>query len=151
MKNNLSLVKKTIEKLLEKIDLPGEVEVSSRDEGYIEAKISSSEASFLIGRSGETLDALQHVARSIVNKGKEEAIRFIIDVNDYRKGRLDMLISMAKNLAREALESNQAKWLPAMNPFERRSVHVALSQTEGIKTESVGEGEERRIVIKPEI
>ncbi|KKS65015.1 MAG: Single-stranded nucleic acid binding R3H domain protein [Parcubacteria group bacterium GW2011_GWC1_43_12] len=150
MKKNLSLVKKAIEELIGKMDFSGNVEVSAREEGYIVAEISTSEASFLIGRSGETLDALQHLARNIINKGKEDPVKFIVDINGYRKSRLDMLVSMAKNLAREALENKEAKWLPAMNPFERRAVHMALSQTEGIKTESSGEGEERKIVIKPE-
>jgi spoIIIJ-associated protein len=144
-------IKQIIEELLRVMDFEGEVELDEADQNFLRVNIASPEAGFLIGRSGENLKALQQVARALANKklGEGESVRFIIDVNDYQKSRLELLREMAKDLAREAIEQKTPKWLTPMNAAERRAVHLALADFSGIKTESEGEGEERRVMIRP--
>ncbi len=148
MEQNLVKIKEIIEKLLQVMDFSGEVNIAS-EENLIRANIQSPEASYLIGRSGDNLKALQQVARAIVGKQLLEQAHFIIDVNDYQKSRLELLKEIAKKMAQEAKERHEPKWLAPMNAYERRIVHLTLAVEPGIKTESEGEGEERRIVIKP--
>jgi len=130
------------------MDFSGEVNIAS-EENVIRANIQSPEASYLIGRSGDNLKALQQVTRAIVGKQMLEPVHFIIDVNDYQKSHWELLKEIAKKMAQEARERHEPKWLAPMNAYERRIVHLTLAGEPGIKTESEGEGEERRIVIKP--
>ncbi len=142
-------IKQIIEELLKVMDFEGEVELDNRESDFVRLNIVSPEAGFLIGRSGENLRALQQVVRALANKKLGEAVRFIIDVNDYQKSRLELLREMARDLAREAIEQKISKWLAPMNAYERRAIHLELADFSGIKTESEGEGEERRVVIRP--
>lgn len=143
------LLKQTTEELLRAMDFLGEVEIDDRDESLLVVNIQSPEAAYLIGQGGETLRALQQVCRAIVNKKLAQPLRFFIDVNGYQKNRLELLRAMAKGLAQEALAQKEPRWLAPMNAYERRVIHLALAELSGIKTESEGEGGERRVVIKP--
>lgn len=148
MEQNQQQLKQLVEKLIATMDLPGHVVIDERNEEFIRVNIETDQAASFIGRGGENLRALQQICRSITAKQLPDVPRFIIDINDYQKNRLDLLLEMARNLAKEAISHKQSKWLPPMNPYERRLIHVALAKEEGIKTESEGEGEERRVVIR---
>ena len=149
MEKNLLKIKEIVERLLGVMDFLGEVAIDNRDENFLRVNIQSAEAAYLIGRSGENLKALQHVARAIVNKGLEAPVHFTIDINDYQNSRLEMLKEMARSLAEEVIEQNEPRWLAPMNAYERRIIHMALSDLPEIKTESEGEGSDRKIVIRP--
>lgn len=142
-------IKQIIEELLKMMDFEGRVELDEADSNFLRVNIVSSEAGFLIGRSGENLKALQQVVRALANKKLGESVRFIIDINDYQKSRLDLLREMARDLAKEVAEQKISRWLAPMNAAERRAIHLELADFSGIKTESEGEGEERRVVIRP--
>jgi len=92
---------------------------------------------------------LQQIIRAIVNKKIIDAPRLTIDVNGYQQERLEALKSAALSLAQEAAQQRVFRYLPPMNAYERRVVHTALADVPGVKTESEGEGENRRIVIRP--
>lgn len=149
MKAESQKIKKTIENLLAVMDFSGNVEVAEQEGDFLKANIQSAEAAFLIGRSGENLLALQHLSRAIVNRGQEAPIHFIVDVNNYQKNRFELVKETAISTAADVARTGQPRWLVPMNAYERRIVHVFLAGVAGIKTESEGEGEERRIVIKP--
>ena len=150
MNDNFSEIKKTIEEILAKMDFLGEVEIDQTDSNFIRANVQSAEASWLIGRGAENLNALQQICRAILSKKLGEAMpRFILDINYYQKNRLDSLVKIAKNLAQEVLETKESRWLPPMSSYERRAVHLALADFPDIKTESEGERGERQVVIKP--
>jgi spoIIIJ-associated protein len=150
MEKNLLKIKEIVEQLLGVMDFSGEVAIDDRDENFLRVNIQSAEAAYLIGRSGENLKALQHITRAIVNKELGEAsVHFTIDINDYQNSRLELLKEMARSLAKEVIEQREPRWLAPMNAYERRIIHMALSDLREIKTESEGEGSDRKIVIRP--
>ena len=149
MEKNLLKIKNTIEQLLRAMDFSGEVATDERDENFLRVNIQSDEAAYLIGRSGENLKALQHISRAIINRGLETPIHFIIDVNNYQSNRIELLKEIALSLAKEVAQKNEPRWLEPMNAYERRIIHLALADVAGIKTESEGVQNERRIVIRP--
>lgn len=114
---------------------------------------SVNEAGFLIGRDGENLKAFQYILMLMTAKKTGEvltSLNFVFDINNYQKEKEDYLTALAKNSAYEALENKKAVELPPMTALERKIVHLAVEQIGGVKSESVGEGEERRVVISPE-
>jgi len=144
------ILKQGVEELLGKIDLSGAVSVETGDDQMVVVKIESSEAGLLIGQGGENLAALQHLARIIIGKKLAgQLVNFIVDVNDYRVSRAELVREMALSLARQVMEEKMAKVLEPMSAYERRLVHLALKDFSGVKTESQGEGEFRKVVIKP--
>ncbi len=149
MKINQAEIKTIIEDLLRAMDFAGEVTLDNSDDNFLRINIQSVEAAYLIGRGGEHLKALQHICRAILHRKFEEPLQFIIDINDYQKNRLDLLKEMAASMAEEVVGQREPRWLAPMNAYERRIIHMALANFEGVKTESEGEGEERRVVIRP--
>jgi spoIIIJ-associated protein len=138
--------------LIEKMGFSAEVVVEKIVEDDKEVYIcdlKTEESNFLIGQYGVNLQSLQHIARVIIRKKIEERINFVLDVNSYRKEKNDSIIKLAKNLSDEAVSERRAVVMRPMSPYERRIVHLELSKDERIVTESIGEGEDRRVVIKP--
>jgi spoIIIJ-associated protein len=105
--------------------------------------------SLLIGRHGQTLDAIQEITRMVVSRRLDERVRVIVDVEDYRKRREDKLIDRARELSRESIETGREHELEPMNPFERKLVHDAVAEIEGVETSSRGEEPNRFVVIRP--
>jgi len=147
--DNKEILKKTITELLEKMNFKGEVFVEESKQDDTVVNIQTQEASFLIGQSGANLDALQHVARVLANKKSEQPPQFILDVNSYKKQRVDALKELAKNVAEQILVEKVAITLRPMSAFDRRVVHLALFENDQIKTESIGQEPERRVIVKP--
>ena len=110
--------------------------------------IKSPESGLLIGDRGETFQALSHLIRRIASKGLEEAADFSIDVNDYRSSMIERLKMKAEILANRARDMKIDVEMDPMSSYERLIIHGALSGQPNIKTESIGEGKERRLVIK---
>ncbi len=104
----------------------------------------------VIGRRGDTLDALQYLSNIIAGKDKEESRkRIVVDAEDYRQRREDTLIRLAQRLASKAKRSGHRVVLEPMSPMERRVIHTALQNDPEIKTQSEGEEPYRRLVIYP--
>ncbi|MBQ6935097.1 MAG: protein jag [Clostridia bacterium] len=101
----------------------------------------------IIGRRGETLDALQYLTRLFVNRADKEGKRVALNVGDYRKRREETLKSLAKRQAQRAIKYRRSCVLEPMNPYERRIIHTAVQEISGVSSHSVGEGENRRVVI----
>lgn len=101
----------------------------------------------LIGRRGETLAALQLLVNLIVSHRTRHRMRIIIDAENYRQRREENLRSLAQRVAQQVRNYHRSIALEAMPPHERRIVHIALSDSKDISTESIGEGDERRVVI----
>lgn len=146
------IARECVENLLEKMGFKGEVSAEKTIEEERERiliNIKTEESNFLIGQYGTNLEALQHLARIAVRKKIEEKIDLVVDVNFYRQEKSDSIIKLARNLAEEALTENRAMALRPMSAYERRLVHMELSKNEKVATESVGEGEDRKVIIKP--
>ena len=101
----------------------------------------------IIGRRGETLDALQYLTRLYVNRADKDGKRVALNVGDYRKRREETLKALAKRQAQRAIKYRRSCVLEPMNPYERRIIHTAVQEIEGVSSHSVGEGENRRVVI----
>lgn len=104
----------------------------------------------IIGRRGETLDALQYLTRLFVNRSEDNNKRVALNVGDYRSRREETLKALAKRQAQRVLKYSRSTALEPMNPYERRIIHTAIQEIEGVTSHSVGEGDRRRVVITPE-
>ncbi len=102
----------------------------------------------IIGRRGETLDALQYLTNLSVNRQFEDKTRIVLDVENYRAERERTLTNLAKKMADKARRTDRDVILEPMSPHERRIIHIALQDDEDIKTVSVGEEPYRKIIIK---
>lgn len=151
-KNHVKQVlKETVEEMMLNMGFPVEVEVKeSFEEGEIFiCNVKTSESNFLIGQYGVNLQSLQHIARLLARKKIAERINFVVDVNNYRQEKNESLVKLAQNMAQEAISEGRSIVLRPMSPYERRIVHMELSKNDSIKTESIGDGDDRRVVIKP--
>jgi len=137
-----------LNEIVEKMHVVASVEVSEGD-STIDAAIEGEDAALLIGREGRTLDALQLLVNIIINKGREDRTKIIVDVEGYKEKRQENLQQMANSLAQKVAQEKQPLSLEPMNPFERRIIHMALRESTEVITESQGEGIERHVVIKP--
>ena len=104
----------------------------------------------IIGRRGETLDALQYLTRLFVNRAIDNNKRVALNVGDYRARREETLRALAKRQAQRVLKYGRSSSLEPMNPYERRIIHTAIQEIEGVTSHSVGEGDRRRVIVTPE-
>ncbi len=111
--------------------------------------IEGDDAGLLIGRRGETLRALQFVVNVIVNKDREDSVRVLLDVEEYRGRRQRALSELAERVADKVASTGRSITLESMPPAERRIVHLALADNPRVTTESTGWGMGRRISINP--
>lgn len=115
----------------------------------VDLDIKLEEPQILIGEKGQTLFEVQRLLRMILNKNLQKIFYLNLDINDYKKKKVEYLKSLAKDLADEVSFSKEQKILLPMSSYERRIIHTELSQRHDIITESQGEGFDRHIVIKP--
>lgn len=108
-------------------------------------------ADVLIGPKGETLAALQHIVRLIVNQRAGRKVNLFVDVQDYRERRKRSLERLAEQMAARAVKSGRTVYLEPMPPYERRIIHLALRDRSDVTTQSVGEGNRRRVTIIPRV
>lgn len=121
----------------------------TEDDIYFEI-VSEEDYGNIIGRRGETLDALQYLTRLFVNRAEDNNKRVALNVGDYRKRREETLRALAKRQALRVAKYGRSSALEPMNPYERRIIHTAIQEIEGVTSHSVGEGDRRRVVITPE-
>lgn len=150
-KETKEVIKKTIDELLAKMGFSGQVVIteSAEDESIVCNISTDTDSHFLIGQHGINLQAIQHLARLMVRKQIPEKIRFILDVNDYRQQKNQSVIEQALQAAQEAVSQHRSISMKPMSTYERRIAHLELSKDSRVSTESVGEGEDRKIVVKP--
>ena len=122
------------------------VAVLGNEDGVV-INLSSDDTSFIIGRRGENLDALQYLASMFCNRLDDEYYRVVLDSNGYREKRKKTLEDLAKKIAKNVLRSGRSTVLEPMNPYERRIIHSMISEIEGVSSRSVGEEPYRKIII----
>lgn len=118
-------------------------------EGRVKISVRVQSARELIGARGETLAALQHLVRRIAAKHISPILTLDVDVNNYKQIRESILQDFAKDIGERVRVEKRAMELKPMPPFDRRVVHTALAQFPDLRTESLGEGEQRYIVVRP--
>lgn len=119
------------------------------EEDSLVFEIEGEDAGLLIGRRGETLQSLQFLVRMIVSRQLGRKAYVVIDVEDYRRRRADMLRRLARRTAGRVATSGRSTALDPMSPGERRIVHMSLASHPRVRTESEGEGNQRRVVVLP--
>ncbi len=132
--------------LTERMGVPVEIAVAENEE-QLRMQMTGENMSLLIGRRGETLDALQYLTSLNVNRGREDYLRVSIDTENYRAKREEALRKLAVRMAGRAKKSGRRVALEPMNPYERRILHAALQNDPEVTTHSEGEEPYRRVII----
>ncbi len=138
-----------LQELLEKMQVNGTVKAFENEEG-IRLTIDSDTDGLLIGRRGETLDAIQYIVSLYENRNRQEDYRRVsVDTEGYRARREDTLRKLARRNALKVYKTGRPMAMEPMNPYERRIIHGALQSFRGVTTHSEGEEPNRRVVIEP--
>ena len=147
-KEEIEIAKEFIENILIKSKINAKVNAIQED-NLIKISIEGKEATCLIGRRGETLDAVQFLTGLALNKiNKDSHMRVLVDIENYRSKREESLARYARKVAREVAKTRRTKKLDYMNPYERRIVHSALQNDKYVITYSEGTDPYRRLVIE---
>ena len=139
--------------LLERMNVKADIEISPRDNGGVNVNLSGSGMGAIIGRRGETLDAIQHLTNYVVNKGSDKHLHISVDAEAYRSKREESLTRLAEKMAEKAIKYKRSMALEPMNSYERHVIHTALQNYEGVTTSATGVEPNRRVVVsyvKPE-
>jgi spoIIIJ-associated protein len=152
-----SAAKAALEEILRRMKLKAHVELRTdvqEEEGEsaippIALEVDGEDLGILIGRRGETLAALQYILRLIVAHQEKARVPLTVDVEGYKQRRYGSLRELALRMAQQAISTKQSRTLEPMPADERRIVHLALSVNPDVVTQSVGEGELRKVVIMP--
>lgn len=144
----IDIAKEFIETMLHNAKVNADV-IATQEDNLIKINIKGKEATCLIGRRGETLDAVQFLTGLALNKiNKDSHSRVLVDIENYREKREQSLIRYANKVAREVAKTKKTKKLDYMNPYERRIIHSALQNDKYVITYSEGEEPHRRLVIE---
>lgn len=145
-----SKVREFLNSVVEKMGIESNIETFHDEFGikFNIVPVNENDIGIVIGKRGETLDAIQYIVNLVANRNSDKYIRISVDCNGYRDKRINSLKSLAKKMANKALKYNKNMRLEPMNPFERRVIHSSLQSFKGIYTVSEGEEPFRRVVIK---
>ena len=136
--------------LLEHMDVQCDIAISQREGGGLDVKLDGPNMGAVIGRRGETLDAIQHLVNYAINRGGEKHMHINVDAEEYRSKREESLVHLAEKMAAKALKYKRSMALEPMNSYERHVIHTALQNFEGVSTSSIGTEPNRRVVVNYE-
>jgi len=137
-----------LEEILDSLDLDADVEVDEED-GVLTGRLHGEGLGLFIGRRGQTIDAVQHLAQRIVFPEGPSSVRVVIDADGYRERRAATLRAQADDAADEAISDGRPVELEPLPPFERRIVHEYMRERGDVDTHSEGEEPERYLIITP--
>ncbi len=138
-----------LEGLFKLLNITARTELVAEGE-KVEINVTAENTTAIIGKRGAMLDAIQTLAGAVANTGREDYKRVVVDCENYRENRENTLNKLAENLAQKAIRLGKKVQLEPMNPYERRIIHAALSNREGVKTISEGKEPNRYIVVVPD-
>ncbi len=139
-----------LETLIENMGLDATIEVVSQTDEELSLNITGNHLGALIGRRGDVLESLQYLTTLSANIGNEGYYRISVDAQGYRARRAEAVRGVARRMAEKVLRYHRAFSLEPMSPYERRIVHSTCQEIPGVTTHSIGEGDDRRVVISPE-
>ncbi|OGQ87630.1 MAG: hypothetical protein A2512_12995 [Deltaproteobacteria bacterium RIFOXYD12_FULL_56_24] len=143
----MEAIRADIAKILKLMGYPSEISIEQDQNNKVHAKITGEFVEILVGTEGQTLDGLQYVLRKIITRKFPQKILFSLDAGGFRENRMAELQERALRLAQEVKETGKTRTIPAINPAERRMVHMALQDDTGIRSRSVGEGLFKKVLI----
>ncbi len=142
-------LKELLQEFLNKMGFAAKIEMNGFQDNTYFVRFVTADSGFLIGAKGEVLRDLQTIINKIARKKFGEEIYVDIDVNDYKEQKIHRLKEIARRTADEVALFNRAKEFADLSPFERRVIHMELKDRMDVVTESIGEKEERILIIKP--
>ena len=141
-------VREYLDSLFKAMDIETEIQMEfDETENVLSINLEGPEMGILIGKRGQTLDALQYIISLAVNKKSESYIRVKLDTENYRARRKETLENLAKNIASKVKRTRRTVALEPMNPYERRIIHSALQSDPAVSTHSEGEEPYRKVVV----
>lgn len=135
-----------IKSVLSCMDIEAELDITENEDGAV-IDIKGDTTGAVIGRRGETLDAIQYLASMAANRSDKEYYRITLDSCGYREKRKAILEDLARKISKTVLRTGRTSTLEPMNPYERRIIHAAVSEIEGVTSKSIGEEPYRKVVI----
>jgi spoIIIJ-associated protein len=144
----IEALEELLEEIADGLQLDVEVEVEERP-GILSGNLEGEDVGLFIGRHGQTIDAVQHLAQRIVFPDGPSSVRVVIDANGYRERRAEALRGQADDAADEAVSTGRPVELDPLPPFERRIVHEYLRERGDVDTHSEGNEPERYLVVSP--
>ncbi len=136
-----------LEGLLDAMELPGDLQIRVHDD-HAEVEVVNVGSGRLIGRRGQTLDAIQELVRSALQRRFERRSRVMLDIEGYRARRLDKYLEKAREAIQEVLDTGQPQRLEPMDVYERKAVHQLVAEHQGVTSSSWGREPTRRVVIE---
>ena len=147
---NARRIREFLEGLLQHMNSPAQVNVALEEKGRYQVTLEGEKLGQLIGRRGETLDAIQHLVNYSVNRGSDKRLHINVDAENYRSKREESLVHLAEKMAAKAVKYKRSMALEPMNSYERHVIHTALQNYEGVSTSSIGVEPNRRVVVSYE-
>jgi spoIIIJ-associated protein len=144
----LTLVSDTIEELLRKLDVAATVSATEQDE-ILEVILETEDSGMLIGYHGEILESLQLVAALLIAKKIGRFVRVSIEIGDYKKNRIAYLERLAYETKERVLDEKREHTIASLKAWERRIVHMVLQEDDEVTSESIGEGRDRVLIVRP--
>ena len=141
--------KKTLQEILRLLGIEAGIQLKEEPERIV-LNIEGDGSGLLIGRKGQTLDALEYLINKIVHKGAEDKKRIVVDTENYRSRREESLVLLAQRLGDKAKRLGRPVTISPMSAHDRRIIHLALEEDKSLRTRSTGTGLYRKIVISPE-
>jgi spoIIIJ-associated protein len=145
----ISLAESFLYKLLKEMSIECTIKSKVVNNNRIAISVEGSNMGIIIGKRGETLDAIQYIVNIIANKNREDYIKVMLDTENYRARREETLRKLAYKLSKKAHQTRKPIILEPMNPYDRRIIHSALQDSKIVKTHSEGKEPFRRVVISP--
>jgi len=147
--NDLETIKKITKEFFEKTTFEVEIEFLPQKDSTIPINLKIDEPQILIGEGGQTLVEIQHLLKAILKRKISEPFFVDLDINGYKKKKIEYLKELARSLADEVALTKKEKILSSMPAYERRIIHLELAGRSDVTTESIGQEPERRVAIKP--
>jgi spoIIIJ-associated protein len=135
-----------LESVLKEMNIKADLDIKQENE-TLSINMNGEDMAILIGKRGQTLDSLQYLISLVVNKGRDEYIRVVLDTENYRMKRKETLENLADKLAYKVKKTRKNVVLEPMNPYERRIIHSALQNNPNVSTKSEGDEPYRKVVI----
>ncbi len=133
--------------LLKRMGTEAEIEITPRENKGVNVNLSGPNMGAVIGRRGETLDAIQHLTNYVINRGSDKHMHISVDAESYRAKREESLVHLAEKMAAKVIKYKRSMALEPMNSYERHIIHTALQDYEGVTTSSTGTEPNRRVVV----
>ena len=142
------LIKKTAEDLLKSLAIDGDVLIENKED-IINIELSTEDSGIVIGRHGDVLESLQTILALCISDKLGKFKRVSLEVGDYKKKREEYLMNILTETKDIALRENREVTIPALKAWERRVIHVSLKDDKEVSSESIGEGKDRALIIRP--